>query len=94
MQFTFVAALALCASIVMAYDPRALHLVPQHLDIVRRGPQTPGILPHSLIDTRRLILALAVSEPSMTDANGNLVPYDSAGVDTTYKPVGNSASGK
>ncbi|CAF9923395.1 MAG: hypothetical protein HETSPECPRED_005313 [Heterodermia speciosa] len=61
----------------MAYDPRALHLVPQHLDIVRRGPQTP-----------------AVNEPSMTDANGNLVAYDPAGVDTTYKPVGNSASGK
>lgn len=93
MQFSSVAALALFASIVMAYDPRALHLVPQHLDIVRRGPQTPGRLSNSLIG-KSLTLALGVSEPSMTDANGNLVPYDPAGVDTTYKPVGNSASGK
>ena len=94
MQFTFVATLAFCASIVMAYDPRALHLVPQHLDIVRRGPQTPGRLLYSLIDTHRLTLALAVSEPSMKDANGNLVAYDPAGVDTTYKSAGNSASRK
>ena len=33
---------------------------------------------------------LAVNEPAMTDGQGNLVPFDPAGVDTTYKSTGNT----
>ncbi|KAG7006152.1 protein argonaute [Physcia stellaris] len=72
MQFSFVAAIALFASIALAYP----YPVPVS-DIARREPQTPS-----------------ASDPSMIDANGNLVDFESSGVDTAYKSAGNSASGK